>query len=161
MSKKKKKPDKPKKKKVTKSKKGINPKQEEFCQLFASDKEFFGNGTLAYIEAYNIDLTQKGAYDGAKANAYKLLTKTYILERINKIFETRGLNDTFVDKQLEKLITQDADFKSKINAIREYNALKGRILKKVDLTSKGKKIKNAPITNQITLTNFKDEPDSQ
>src|SRR5262245_55200917 len=113
-----------------KKKHELNPRQEQFCQLFASDREFFGNGVQSYIEAYDIVLTKKGAYDTAKANAYKLLTKSYILKRIDEIFEARGLNDTFVDKQLEKLITQDADFKSKVQAIKEYNALKGRIIKK-------------------------------
>lgn len=112
--------------------KRINPKQEKFCQLYASDKEFFGNGTQAYIEAFDIDLSKRGAYEGAKSNAYKLLTKTYILNRINQIFEARGLNDIFVDKQLELLITQNADFKSKVAAIREYNALNKRITKKIE-----------------------------
>ena len=109
--------------------KKLNPKQERFCQLYAGDREFFGNGTQSYIEAYKPK--KKGNwYQTARACAYELLTKPHILDRINEIFEARGLNDAFVDKQLEKLITQDADFKSKVQAIKEYNALKGRIIKK-------------------------------
>lgn len=110
--------------------KELNEKQKVFCELFASDREFFGNGTQAYIEAYNIDLSKKGAYLSAKANAHRLLTKDYILKYIDELFEARGLNDTFVDKQLEKLITQDAEFSVKIKAISEYNKLKGRITDK-------------------------------
>lgn len=106
----------------------LNPQQKAFCELFASDREFFGNGVQSYIEAYDIDLTVKGAYNSAKANAHKLLTKDYILKYIDELFEAHGLNDTFVDKQLEKLITQDAEFSVKIKAIGEYNKLKGRIL---------------------------------
>lgn len=112
------------------TKQKLTPQQKLFCELFASDREFFGNGTQSYIEAYNIDLSKKGAYSSAKANAHRLLTKAYILEYIDKLFEARGLNDTFVDKQLEKLITQDAEFSAKIKAIAEYNKLKGRITEK-------------------------------
>ena len=111
----------------------LSEKQKMFCELFASDREFFGNGTQAYIEAYNIDATKKGAYMSAKANAHRLLTKDYILNYINELFEARGLNDTFVDKQLEKLITQDAEFSVKIKAIAEYNKLKGRITDKKEI----------------------------
>lgn len=84
-------------------------------------------------------MSKKGAYNVAKAQAHILLTKPYILEHIDGIFEVRGLNDSFVDKQLEKLITQDAEFGVKIKAIGEYNKLKGRITEK--------KEQNVKITN--------------
>lgn len=116
------------KEKITKK---LNPQQELFCQYFASDREFFGNGVQSYAEAYNFDLSKKGAYNVAKVNAHRLLTNANILNRINELFDARGLNDTFVDKQIEKLITQDADFKAKIAAIKEYNALQSRITKNV------------------------------
>lgn len=118
----------------------MNPNQRLFCELFASDREFFGNGVQSYIEAYDIDIKKPGAYNSAKANANKLLTKDYILKYINELFEARGLNDTFVDKQLEKLITQDAEFSVKIKAISEYNKLKGRITDKKDITTNGESI---------------------
>lgn len=118
----------------------MNPNQRLFCELFASDREFFGNGVQSYIEAYDIDIKKPGAYNSAKANANKLLTKDYILKYINELFEARGLNDTFVDKQLEKLITQDAEFSVKIKAISEYNKLKGRITDKKDITSNGESL---------------------
>lgn len=108
----------------------LSPEQERFCVLFASDREFFGNGVQSYIEAYNVDVSKRGAYNSAKANAHNLLTKTYITDRINELFEARGLNDPFVDKQLEKLITQDASFDAKVRAIQEYNKLRGRITEK-------------------------------
>lgn len=118
----------------------LNIKQKLFCELFASDREFFGNGVQSYIEAYDIDLTKKGAYNVAKANANRLLTKADILDYINTLFEAHGLNDTFVDKQLEKLIVQDAEFSTKLQAIKEYNALKQRITKKLDMTTNGESI---------------------
>jgi hypothetical protein len=116
--------------------KELNLKQKTFCELFASDKEFFGNGVQSYIEAYDFDMTKKGAYNTAKANAHRLLTNADILEYINSLFEARGLNDVFVDKQLEKLITQDAEFSTKIKAIAEYNKLRGRITDKSEVKLK-------------------------
>lgn len=62
-----------------------------------------------------------------------LLTNANVLKRIDELFEAGGLNDQFVDKQMEKLITQDADFKAKMAAIREYNKLKQRITEKKEL----------------------------
>lgn len=111
-----------------------NPRHEAFCRLYASDREFFGNGVQSYIAAYDIDITQKGAYNSAKSSAYDLLTKPYILRRIDELFEAHGLNNIFVDKQLEKLIVQDADKNAKMKAIQEYNKLKSRIKEKVELT---------------------------
>ena len=109
----------------------LAPQQELFCQLYASHREFFGNGTQAYIEAY--DVPPKG-YKSAMSAASRLLSNVKITKRINEIFEAGGLNDTFVDKQLEFMITQFSDYKAKIAAIKEYNALKKRIEQKVDVT---------------------------
>ena len=111
----------------------LNPKQEKFCQLYASDREFFGNGVQSYIEAYEPDQTKKNWYNTARARASELLTSPNVLRRIDELLELGELNDQFVDKQLAKLILQDADFSSKISAIREYNKLKQRIKEKKEL----------------------------
>ncbi len=116
------------KKTTTKAKSSLNEKQERFCKLYATDQEFFCNGVQAYIEAYNLPLSR---YNTAKSNAYRLLTNADILDRINELLELRGLNDSYVDKQLEKLVTQDADFKTKLGAIKEYNLLKKRVSNKI------------------------------
>lgn len=118
----------------TKSGHKLTPQQERFCQLYASDREFFGNGVQSYAEAYGVDITKPGKYRIACAAASENLTKPYILERIEEIFEAHGLNDAFVDKQLEKLISQDADFRTKLGAIQEYNKMKGRIINKQEIT---------------------------
>jgi hypothetical protein len=136
-----------------KIKKTLNPQQELFCQYFASDREFFGNGVQSYIEAYGIDVTRKGAYNVAKANAHRLLTNAYITKRIDELFEASGLNDTFVDKQIEKLIVQDADFSAKLSAIREYNALRNRITKNIKATVE----LPAPILGGATVKNPADD----
>jgi|ERR1700751_1527993 len=113
----------------------LTPKQEEFCQNFVS-KDFFGNGVQSYIEAFNVDLSEKNAYNNAKAEASHLLTKPNLLARINELLEEGGFNDNHVDKQLLLVITQNADFASKVSAIREYNKLKGRITEKMSVESK-------------------------
>lgn len=125
---------------TTKSGHKLTPQQELFCQLYAGDREFFGNGVQSYIEAYGVDTSKPGWYTTARAGAHENLTKPHILERIDEIFEAHGLNDQFVDKQLEKLIIQDADFNAKMKAIAEYNKLKARITEKRDITSGGEKI---------------------
>jgi hypothetical protein len=114
------------KKIIKKAKRELNLREERFCILYASDREFFGNGVQSYIEAYNIDLTKKGAYNTARVSAHDLLTKPNILKKIDKLLDDEGLNDTFVDKQLKFAITQCANINAKIKAITEYNALKGR-----------------------------------
>ncbi len=120
--------------------KKLSPAEERFCVLYSCDAEFFANGTQSYIEAFEPDRTAKGWYDRAKSAAYHLLTKSHILRRINELLELRGLNDPFVDKQLELLVTQNADFRSKVQAIKEYNRLKNRVVERVDHTTKGEKI---------------------
>lgn len=114
----------------------LNLKQRAFCELFASDREFFGNGMASYAEAYNIDLSKKGAYKTAQANASRLLSNAKILKEIDRLLELHGLNDSFVDKQLEFLITQNADYSTKLGSIREYNKLKKRIADRIEHTGK-------------------------
>lgn len=114
-------------------KKELTPRQELFCKYFASDREFFGNGVQAYGEAYNIDFSEKGAYASARSAAWRLLTNVDILARINELLEDDVLNDAFVDKQLALIITQNAEFNPKMQAIKEYNALKKRITHKIEI----------------------------
>ena len=109
---------------ITKNK--LTPKQEQFCKNFVSASEFFGNGVQSYINAYGIDVEEKGQYDVAKIGAYENLTKPNINERINELLEDQGLNDANVDKQLGLVINQNAEFGNKVAAIREYNKLKKR-----------------------------------
>jgi len=114
----------------------LTAKQERFCVLYASDREFFGNGTQSYIEAYNVNIEKKNGYSTARRCASDNLAKPLILNRINELLEEDGLNDAFVDKQLKFLITQHQDHRAKIAAIKEYNNLKGRIANKIELTGK-------------------------
>lgn len=119
----------------------LNPKQKLFCKLYASDREFFGNGVQAYIEAYDPDTTEKNWYKSAQASASRLLSNVIICQEINSLLETSVLNDVSVDKQLAFLITQHDDKGAKSRAISEYNKLKNRITERIDHTTKGEPIK--------------------
>lgn len=112
----------------------MTPQEKYFCELFASDQEFFGNGTKSYITAFDVNLKIPGAYDVAKSRAYQLLTQLYILAYINHLMELGELNDTFVDRQHAMLIIQNADFKTKMQAIKHYDIKKGRIIKRIKLS---------------------------
>ena len=115
------------------------PRQQLFCELYAGDREFFGNGVQSYIEAYEPDQSKKNWYNSAAASASRLLRNVKVITKINNLLEIGGLNDVAVDKQLSFLIAQHADFGSKVQAIREYNKLKQRIIDKTDITTGGDK----------------------
>lgn len=118
----------------------LNPKQEKFCKLYATETEFFGNGVESYIEAYDPKTTKPNWYKTAAAAASRMLKNVNILDRINELLDSEGFNDAHVDKQLLFLINQGAEFPSKLGAIKEYNKLKQRIVDRIDATSKGEKI---------------------
>lgn len=119
-------------KQKNKSKK-LPPKQELFCIYYATDKVHFGNGLQSYAKAYNIELVDNKSINKAKANAHRLLTKDYILNRIDKLLEMGGLNDQRVDKELLFLITQRNNLNVKLGAIKEYNSLRKRIIERKDI----------------------------
>lgn len=108
-------------------------RQEQFCRLYATEKEFFGNWVQAYLEVYDIDTTKKWWYDTARVCASQLLTNPNVYNRINDLLDEQGLNDSFVDKQLLFLLSQQDDKWSKLWAIKEYNKLKQRITDKIEM----------------------------
>lgn len=119
----------------------LNLKQKKFADLYITpDKEFFGNGVESYVEAYDVDMSKPNWYKSAAASASRLLKNVKVCEYINHKLEVDGLNDEFVDKQLSFLIVQHADFKTKLGAIKEYNALKQRITQRIDHTTKGESL---------------------
>lgn len=118
-------------------KNSLNPRQEKFCQVYATDTEFFGNGVASYIEVYKPDMTKKNWYNSARASAARMLSNVTVFTRINSLLESDGFNDVNSDKQLLFLINQHADFGNKLGSIREYNKLKQRITEKVKLIDGG------------------------
>ena len=113
------------------AKEKLNITQQRFCELYASDKEFFGNGVRSYVEAYNIPIEE---YNGAKVSACQLLTNPNVLKYISELLTLDGFNDSNVDKQLLFVIEQHIEFGAKVAAIKEYNKLKKRIAEKIELS---------------------------
>lgn len=136
------------KKSGAKTKDNLNMRQELFCELYIStDREMFGNGVQCYIEAYDFDITVKGAYDTARINASRLLTKANIIKRINDNLSSGGFTEENVDRQHLFLVNQHGDLRTKMQAIKEFNALKKRIVNRLDLTSGGKPL---PLFDNVT-----------
>lgn len=106
-------------------------KHRRFCELYALDMEYMGNGTRAYAAAFDVDLDDpevyKKSYSACKSKATQLVTKGYILDYINELLDELVLNDRAVDQQLACVIYQHTDLKAKVSAIKEYNQLKARI----------------------------------
>lgn len=111
----------------------LKARQEKFCQLYAKDVDFFGNGVAAYLEVYDVDKSKPNWYKTACAAASRLLSNVKVCERINEIMEECGFNDIAVDKQHAFLIAQHEDKHVKLGAIKEYNKLKQRIIEKVEV----------------------------
>lgn len=141
---------------ITEDENGLNQRQEFFCQLYATETEFFGNGVQSYIEAYAPDQTRPNWYKTACVRASQLLSNVKVINRINAILEETGLNDAHIDKQLSFLISQHADFTNKLGAIKEYNKLKSRIVTKLDHTTNGKDLPT-PILGNV----LKNDSDNQ
>jgi len=118
--------------KEQKKKKKLNPQQELFCQLYATDREFFGNGVESYLKAYGLKRKQ---YDSAKVLASGLLTNINILDRVNELMDI-ALNDIVVDKELAFTIKQKDNLSAKVSAIKEYNQLKQRTANKLEIELK-------------------------
>lgn len=127
----------------------LNEKQELFCQCYATEREFFGNGVQSYIEIYKPDTSKPNWYKSACVSASQLLSNIKVCRRITELLEDGGFNDTNIDKQLEIVIMQNADFSSKVAAIREYNKLRNRVIERMDHTSKGKELKHLTAFNYI------------
>lgn len=120
----------------------LNLNQAKFAEYYSLSDEYFANGVQAYLKAYgnSTEGGKKVSYLSAMASSSQLLRNPKVLDYVNYLLELKGLNDSFVDKQLELVITQNGDLKTKLGGIKEYNVLKQRITKNVDLTSKGEKI---------------------
>lgn len=126
---------------AAKTENDLNLQQEQFCVLYtgtgAIDRDLFGNGVQSYIEAYDVDKTKPFWYESAMSCASRLLRNVKVITRINELLQEGGFNDQNVDKQHLFLINQHADLKTKMSAIKEYNAVKKRVENKMTLEVQG------------------------
>lgn len=133
---------------AAKTEQGLNLQQEEFCKLYtnaeAIDREVFGNGVQCYLAVYGPEHLAKYKkhmkYEVAIAASSRLLSKVKVIERINNLLEEGGFNDVNVDRQHLFLINQHSDLRTKMAAIKEYNAVKKRVDSKLTLELSGVEI---------------------
>ena len=109
----------------------ISPDHELFCQNYVNNPATFGNATLSFAEANEMDADYKGtdeqksAYNVAKSSGSRLLTNANIKARVVQLLNDL-LKDEIVDAELSKLIQQDGELNAKMAAIKEYNRLRKR-----------------------------------
>lgn len=119
----------------------LTAKQELFCKIFATSREFFGNGVHSYIEAYKPSKKNKSWYQSSQVCASRLLSNVIICNRINHLLELGGMTDVSMDKHLLFVATQYDDLSAKMKAIIEFNKLKGRIVDKKQVEFTGLSLK--------------------
>lgn len=104
----------------------LNPQQEKFCWLYATDYYKNGNGVRSYAEAYWIDISTQPWYATAQAAASRLLSNVIIKQHIKAIMDYH-ISEEIVDHELANLIMQDEDKWVKRAAIRDWNELRKRL----------------------------------
>lgn len=119
----------------------LNPEQEMFCGAYTTPGETFCNGVKSYAVAYGYLLplrddgeidTKSAEYLACKANGGRMMFN----EKIRTIIQSKLLeqfNDRTVDARTSQILLQGRDSDS-LTAIKMYNELKQRIVKKVDVT---------------------------
>ncbi len=149
-----------------------NPKHELFCQFYVMNEALFGNSTNCYAQAYDYDfdtldrenavwgmktdrhgeeyeaIVEESDYEKAKnicaVQGSRLLRKVKVQNRITTLLNEL-MTDEMVDSQLVKVIMQDTNLPAKIQAVKAYNEVRGRIIRKTDLTSGGDKIEGVVV----------------
>lgn len=111
--------------------KSLTIKQALFCKCYVSTEEFFCNWVRSYAKAYNISLElEPNKYKAVQTCATRLLTNVIINRYIHLLLET-WISDAGIDKQLAMLCIQNEDKRIKLDAIKEVNKLRGRIIDRI------------------------------
>ena len=85
-----------------------------------------GNRAQAYIEAYNKKIKTPKDYLYACQCASRLSSNIKVQDRIRELLTKKGLTAESLDVELLYLISQYEDYKTKLGAIKEGNAILGR-----------------------------------
>jgi hypothetical protein len=126
-----------------------NKRRELFCRYYAQGEGTFGNATLSYAAAYDHAITflqktdrwgniynspvELDLYNACSANGSRLIRGDKVQARITVLLNEL-LKDEIVDAELVKVIKQNGDLNPKVQAIKEYNKLSGRIIDKSQVT---------------------------
>lgn len=151
---------KPEKKKPEVKQKKLLPQQIAFCAyyMFGSQEKGdvfrIGHGGKSYAKAYGKDYeTDRGVCD---SNAYKLLRNAQILRHMDSLLESAGWNDKAIDSRLREIIFDGAD-KNAVAAIKLNYELKKRLIKQLDVTTKGRSIQLTAIEQLADELDEEDE----
>lgn len=107
----------------------VKPEEEQFIQLYLGGMP----ALRAFALAKSIDLTKEGAYIKCAAGSTRWLKRAKICKRMHQLMTLAGFTDEGADKELNFMMHQHHDLRTKLGAVKEYNALKKR-------TDKGKNI---------------------
>ncbi len=130
----------------------LNPRQRKFLENYLLNDEMRGNATQSYLDAYGYDLMDYPDDDGvcddegkqvtrsSREKAYDMCaTNASLLMRNHKIQEAKtailnaNMTEAIVDSKMFWHILYGKGEHS-IQAIREFNRLKGRIKEKLELS---------------------------
>lgn len=149
--------------------KKLNPKQHQFCRLYTKNSYLFGNATMCYAKAYGFDLDSLSedaiykeelvnketgeiksiktddssytkAYRVCQVSSARLLSNDIINQCILELLN-ESMTDTEVDAEIVWIMRQRIDLSPKIQAIKEYNKMKGRVIDKREVEIKGLSLK--------------------
>lgn len=117
------------------------PQRKLFAKFYATKGDTFCNATLSYAAAFDYDLPLKadGTHDinsapylVCKANGSRLMTSPGVKQMID-VYLMEQFNDTTADTRLQEILIGGKDQDS-MQAIKHYNELKGRVIKKLDVS---------------------------
>lgn len=150
------------KKKVSKKKPELEdkltPQRMRFCQLYTQNSDLFGNATMCYAEAFGYDLeslSTEAVYsepdengirekleDSPYTKAYNVcsvmgarLLRMVKIDEYTKVLLNEMMTNENADAELAWVMKQRKDLGPKIQALREFNKLKNRIITQVEVTS--------------------------
>ena len=116
--------------------------QDMFIIAYTAPRtEFWSNGVKSYAEAYGYELplredgnidTKSPDYLACKANASRMLAHPEIRLKIQTEL-LKYFNDKVADAKVTEIMINGKDSDA-LNAVKMYNELKQRIIKKVDVT---------------------------
>lgn len=148
------------KKKASKNKpkeETLSPQQIMFCTLYVKNSDLFGNATMCYADAYGYNLeslSQEAIYsdpdefgkkekleDSPYTKAYNVcsvsgnqLLRIPKIDDYIKVLLNELMTNENADAELAWVMKQRRDLGPKIQALREFNKLKNRIVTQFEVT---------------------------
>lgn len=106
------------------------------------------------------DSTRKITYDYCSQSASRLLRNVKIDKRVKQLL-VESLDDELVDSTLTEIIVNGGKDSDRVNAIKVYNDLKQRIIKKIDLTTGGQPLKHLTDDELAAIAGGDETPSSE